>query len=1142
MRTTLDPIPTLPVGGSYVVGIDAGQNSVGLFALSLTAEGVPHEILAMQSVIHDGGLDPDKTKSSVTRKASAGFARRARRRLRVEKKRLNRLEKLLDAQGWQGRSEAEFPTQIWEDRSRAATAFIEDDAERAQVLGDVFRHIARHRGWRNPYQPLADLFQDESQSDAFTRLVTNAQRLGAQVDDSCTIGQIVWAALNCSHPADLDAEDEARWANSNQLRIRTLGTESKKRPGLIDGRLFQVDNVHEIQQICATQNIPAELEEELLKTIFYQKKASAGVMQTVGRCGLQPQLLRCSKAHPEFQRYRIAATLATLKIKDDHTTRFLTAEERQKVAAELHNPHTKIATWGDVADLLGIEAPQLTGIASTTPDAELIVAARPPVDTTTIKMATKAKPFLKKWWNDATPEQQQDFIELQVNFDTDNPDVNNYLLTLTPTELAEIETFSTKELPKGRASFAAETCRILADHLLNSDDSLADAIEKNFHRTPAVAKLTESTGIASVDRSLKIVSRFLQMARNYWGEPKAITVELAREGLMSAKAKSDMEFQQRRARKARQTLQEKRGIREDNRRDTLRAEALQRQNNRCMYCGAPIDMHSVEMDHIVPRSGPGATNRVTNLAGSCHRCNQAKGGRTYAEWVKQDNPTYTNPKMVEEFVRHSMNFSYQSMPEKQMQEEYLRALRTTRKEEAPDSRSLAPTATMGTILRGRLQAEFPTTSINVLAGFITAEARHAAGYWNLPTLHVEGDPHRNNKRIDRRHHAIDAAIMSITRHYAAEVLAQRRALREQERTLGSSYRPATVNNFYGSWKDFTGTDVAHKTAYGKWLSNSHVLIDLITEKLLNDEIPVWTPLRLSLSDGRAHDDTVRPLAVRPVKSALTAKEIDASATPAQWCALTRCEDYDEKTGLPENPDRHIVLNGTHLGPDDTLEFFTHTSPSKGKDTINEQAAVKVRGGWAAAGDFHHLRLYRIPKKNGFVYFFMRVLPIDLPSTGDLFHYELPPQSISVRQAHPKLKAALKNGDAVYLTWLVKDDVIEVDPSVLTNNAKLQESLIPNSVLRWKLIGFENVAYQLKLEAVLTSKEGVMDRRSNTGVDSRFTAECQRDLDATVLSPKGWRVSAQLLLKAPLRIIRYDALGRERLSPRSPLPHTLTIEP
>lgn len=1143
MPTTLDPIPVIPAGGSYVVGIDAGQNSVGLVALSLTAAGVPHEILAIQSVIHDGGIDPDKAKSNTTRKASAGFARRARRRLRAEKKRLNKLEKLLTAQGWTGRSKSEFPTQIWEDRYQAATSYIANEEERAQVLGEVFRHIARHRGWRNPYQPPAYLFQDNSQSEAFTRLVDNAQRLGAYVDDSNTIGQIVWLTLQCSHPAGLEPEDEVRWANSNQLRIRTLGSEKERRPGLIDGRLFQVDNVHEIQRICATQRIPEDVEEELLNIIFHQNKASKSVMNTVGRCGLQPSLPRCSKAHPEFQRYRIAATLATLKIKDGHTSRFLTAEERQKVAAELLDPATKIATWGDVADLLGIEAPQLTGIAAQTADAELIVSARPPVNTTAIKIATKAKPFLKKWWNNATPEQQQAFIELQVNYDTDNPDVNAYLLTLSPIELAEIDNFATKELPKGRSSFAAETCRILADHLLSTDDPLSAAIEKNFHRAPAVAKLTESTGIASVDRSLKIVSRFLTMARNYWGEPQTITVELAREGLISAKAKSEMESRLQQARDNRRKLQEKRGIREDNRRDTLRAEALQRQNNRCMYCGAPIDMQNVEMDHIVPRSGPGASNRVTNLAGSCHRCNQTKGGRTYAEWVRQDNPSYTNAKIVENFIQHGMNFKDQAVPEKRMRSEYLRAVRTIRTEEALDDRALAPTATMGTILHGRLQAEFPHTDVNVLAGFVTAEARRAAGYWGLPTLHVEGDPRAKNKRIDRRHHAIDAAIMSITKPYAAQVLAQRKALREQENTLGSSYRPATVKNFYGSWKEFQGTDVDHKTAYGKWLSNSHILIELLAEKLVNDEIPVWQPLRLSLASGRVHEDKIRPLATRPVKSALTTKEIDASATPAQWCALTRCDDYNEKTGLPENPDRHIVLNGTHLGPEDTLEFFTpNKETADTKDIIKEQAAVKVRGGWAAAGDFHHLRLYRIPQKKGFAYFFMRVLPIDLPNKGDLFSYELPPQSISIRQAHPKLKAALKNGEAVYLTWLVKNDVIEPDPAVLSGVALKFENLIPDSTRRWKVIGFENSVYAIKLKPVLTSEEGITGKAGEDNIDSRFSPETTAVIKKTLLAEKGWRPSAQVLMNGPLRIIRYDALGRERLSPRSPLPYTLIIEP
>ncbi|WQD13114.1 MAG: hypothetical protein U1U88_001285 [Lawsonella clevelandensis] len=134
MRTTLDPIPTLPVGGSYVVGIDAGQNSVGLFALALTAEGVRTRSSPCNPSSMMVAWTP--TKLRVTRLAkpllvspavpAAGYA---------SKKRLDKLDKLLDAQGWHGRQEAEFPTQIWEDRYRATSSYIEDDEERARFWG-----------------------------------------------------------------------------------------------------------------------------------------------------------------------------------------------------------------------------------------------------------------------------------------------------------------------------------------------------------------------------------------------------------------------------------------------------------------------------------------------------------------------------------------------------------------------------------------------------------------------------------------------------------------------------------------------------------------------------------------------------------------------------------------------------------------------------------------------------------------------------------------------------------------------------------------------------------------------------------------------------------------------------------------------
>jgi len=61
----------------------------------------------------------------------------------------------------------------------------------------------------------------------------------------------------------------------------------------------------------------------------------------------------------------------------------------------------------------------------------------------------------------------------------------------------------------------------------------------------------------------------------------------------------------------------------------FREYLLEKWGRRCAYCGAkgvPL-----EKDHIIPKSR-GGTDRVSNLAVSCRRCNQAKGDRTADEF------------------------------------------------------------------------------------------------------------------------------------------------------------------------------------------------------------------------------------------------------------------------------------------------------------------------------------------------------------------------------------------------------------------------------------------------------------------------------------------------------------------------------
>ena len=137
---------------AYCVGVDVGLNSVGLAAIQVDNDGNPVRILKAQSVIHDGGVDPNSQKSGDTRKKQAGIARRTRRMRKRRRARLQKLDNILLELGYPKTDNAllEGP-EIWKIRATAADGVIENDAERKIAIALVCRHIARHRGGRNPY-------------------------------------------------------------------------------------------------------------------------------------------------------------------------------------------------------------------------------------------------------------------------------------------------------------------------------------------------------------------------------------------------------------------------------------------------------------------------------------------------------------------------------------------------------------------------------------------------------------------------------------------------------------------------------------------------------------------------------------------------------------------------------------------------------------------------------------------------------------------------------------------------------------------------------------------------------------------------------------------------------------------------------
>ena len=466
MRSTLDPVPEIPKGGSYVVGIDTGQNSVGHAAIALDKEGNPVEILAIQSVIHDSGVDPDSNKTGETRLAVSGVARRNRRRIRTTKRRLREIDSLLTSQGWIKPAHEGDPRKIWFERALAASEYIEDEQERKRILYAVFSHIARHRGWRNPYQKLETLFLEEDYcpQPGYREVEGNVTRQGAEIPSDATIGQMIAAAISLPGPApDLAEEDLKRWDNSGQLGIRSRS--GGKEPGLLSGRQFQEDYAAEVRAICRTQRIDDDTCRKLIRTIFKQKEPGKAAIDRVGKDELQPDLPRVATAHPQFQRYRIAATLAALTvIGSNNSARRLTANERQKIAAYLAGDHQKDAPpeWSDVAEIIGVDVTDIRGIATPTGDPTMLVGHRPPTDITNDRIQQSTFTTLKKWWRTASSAAREDLINSHINYEDATDEVDDLLLSFTEKDLTKLDGIN---FPTGRGAYSADTCKLSLIHI-----------------------------------------------------------------------------------------------------------------------------------------------------------------------------------------------------------------------------------------------------------------------------------------------------------------------------------------------------------------------------------------------------------------------------------------------------------------------------------------------------------------------------------------------------------------------------------------------------------------------------------------------------------------------------------------------------
>lgn len=1133
----------------YLVGIDVGLNSVGLAAIEVDDSGMPVDILSIETVVHDGGVDPTANKTAGTRKAVSGAARRMRRLVRRRKQRLLKLDETIASLGWPlvNLEEVSDPYYPWKARRDLLTARIDDPEELRRKLSVAVRHIARHRGWRNPYSSVESLKAATEPSPEFHALIEQLnKRVGADRFDTRTpVASIVCATLE-SDPS----------LRVRGTRVRKAGTSVAP---LLEGKIHQSDNVRELRRIWELQDLPVDQFNTIVAAVFAQRSPKGSAAARVGKDPLpgmhsQP---RAEKASLAFQRFRIVDKVANLRIRDefDRDGRVLTEEERRAAIEFLWTSDD--VTWDDVALLLGVSRRALAGTAKPTELGER-GGGRPPVNVTDARIRQSRIKELVQYW-DSIDEVDKEALLVVISNGSGSGDQDDrardaearaaeFLERLSEKALSQLDGL---KLPEGRAAYSAKSMRLLSRRMEESGDDLHAARKYCFptiddHWKPPADPIGQPVGNPAVDRVTKIVARYLAATERMWGPPKAVNVEHTREGLVSeaqarlqarernrnaaenAKAREEipLEFLAAAGQTTDDALGEpsgppRYGARQS---DVYRWRAVQRQKSRCLYCGATLHWGAFEMDHIVPRSGQGATNTQTNLAAVCRECNHAKGKLPFAVWARSESAVSRGVSLEAAVARVEDYFDVAAKKDSNRRKPHTREgriikgardrLRRTEADEEIDNRSIESVGWMANELHRRIEAHYRdelgvSTIVRVYRGWLTSEARKAAGIERRVTLIGDEDRNRAGKnRLDRRHHAIDAATIALLSPGIAQALAVRDNLRATAQILGPS---ADID-----WKHYRG---ANPDLFETWQARMERLAGLLQVKLDADGVPVFEFLRLRLGSSVGHEDTIRQLKKAKVEDAWTMERIDRSATPAQWVALMRQPDIDARAGLPANPTRRLRIHGTWFDPEDELPYF----PSGA-------GCVAIRGGYAELGSsFHHARIYRCtqPQRAGRTrsfYAMMRVYQVDLlrHAKEDLFSIEIPPQAISRRAAEGRLREALDHGMADYVGWLVLGDELLLDMSSQLGRGQVGEVLAAYpGTARWVCDGFFSES-KIRLRPRGLSGEGL----------SASAADGVR----TIVAGVGWRPSVDVVFDAcKARVIRRDILGRPRLSSSYGLP-------
>ncbi|MDA8196700.1 MAG: HNH endonuclease [Actinomycetota bacterium] len=1107
----------MAISGStnWRLGVDVGNRSVGLSAVQYSDDGNPVKILSAVTYIHDGGIDEEKVPDS--RKAKAGVARRVRRMRKYRRGRLNALRHFLAESGFAPEvEEAPQTYDAWNARSRLSREYIADPKEREMLLSRAILHIAHFRGWRNPWKGIDSLKELPVPSQSLGEMLEFAKRKFVIDDDKAprTIGDL--GALNA-----LSADIRVRPRVTVEGSIKKMRTEDRPLTSpLLFNQIKQEDVLAELELILEMQRIDEKLRAEIIRRVFDQKKPYVKA-DSVGKDPFDgsPRALRASL---EFQEFRIRDKVANLRQKVDGVKMPLPLDVVNGMVDYLLNYRDEGPVyWSVLGEYFSIPEEQLS--VEKSPDGSSLRA--PINDTLRIIMGRSIPKVVTNWWGEASFDLRSELINYLADpVESElSPEVEDLFARMSDDDLGKLLNL---KFASGRSPYGRETLRKLNAVMRDTGCDLYTARSDVFDAAPdwrpPLPSFDSQTGQPAVDRNLAIVRRFLMAATQKWGTPSRVVIEHQRDGFITPKKAREIENEQARLREENNELREEliaSGIAHPRKYDIRKKRLLQLQNTTCLYCGDPITWETTELDHIVPRAD-GGSNRVSNLAAVCRRCNSSKGRMTFFAFATSGKvPSVSLEEAiarVRRWLKPEARFDKNRF--EAYQNEVINRLRRKTFDEPIDERSFASTAYAAVEVRERIEdylvrrceldPKEAHKRVVVFNGRVTSLARKAAQFDRNVNLRGLG----NKTRLDRRHHALDATIVTSLSAMVAQGLV---VIDEKRQSLKEEGLPGWMSEEIGNLLSSELSSV-----YFRWLRNATDLAVLLGAYLDEDKVPVINPHRLTTRFGSLHKESIEPLTRVKLGSRLDSNQIRRVVNQSVYLALREIEALSglDGGGVKKDSDREILLSrNSILGSNELIEIF----PSRKKDGKKyEGGALKVSNGWVEMGFFHHARVFAWrDKKSNIKFGIMRIFAAEMAKIGlnsdvDLMTAPIPIWSESYRLTDPSVIHAIENLKAIQIGWIAVGDEFDFgSPDNVPGSGMIRSFLSEFPESRWSLDGIPMVS-KLRLRPLFLAKEGL-------GENS--TAE-----SVSIIDRPGWLPAVGVAFGSPnLNILRRTALGNPR---------------